>query len=119
MKFLCDVHISYKLVNSLNSSGYEAIHVNQLPDKWHTSDSYICNFADTHDFVVITKDSDFRNNFFIKRSPKKLIKINLGNVSNKLLLTIFDDNLHKINKFQNSDSFLLEIDKTGLRITNL
>lgn len=73
MKFLCDVHISYKLVNHLRLLGFEVIHVNEILDKWITSDSKICNFADQNDLVVITKDSDFRNSFYIKKSPKKLI----------------------------------------------
>ena len=32
MKFLCDVHISYKLVSHLKSMGFETIHVNDILD---------------------------------------------------------------------------------------
>jgi len=42
MKFLCDVHISYKIVNYFKSMGYEAIHVNEILDKWVTKDNEIC-----------------------------------------------------------------------------
>lgn len=117
MKFLCDVHIGMKLCNRLNSLGHYALHVNQMPDKWHTTDKDICQFADANDFVVITKDADFRNSFFIKQSPGKLIKTNLGNISNSRLISIFEDSLHKIIKLDAAGSFLLEIDKSGLRIT--
>ena len=82
MKFLCDVHISYKLVKYLQQSDYMAIHVNEILDKWFTKDSEISTYADLNDLIVITKDSDFRDSFFIKKTPRKLIKINLGNISN-------------------------------------
>lgn len=38
MKFLCDVHISYKLVNFLNSQGYSTDHVNSILEGSKTKD---------------------------------------------------------------------------------
>jgi predicted nuclease of predicted toxin-antitoxin system len=64
MKFLCDVHIPFALVNKLKSFGFIVMHVNELPNKWNTRDSETCNFADNNGFAVITKDSDFRDSFF-------------------------------------------------------
>ncbi|NJO69384.1 MAG: DUF5615 family PIN-like protein [Bacteroidetes bacterium] len=69
MQFLCDVHISYKIVNFLNTSEYNTIHVNTLIDKWFTKDKDICIYADTNDFIVITKDSDFRDSHYVRKSP--------------------------------------------------
>lgn len=93
MKALCDVHISYKIVKFLNERGVAAEHVNNLPDKWHTKDNAVCEYADAHDMVVITKDDDFRNTHFIQGTPKKLIRITLGNISNSELIKILDENL--------------------------
>ena len=87
MKFLCDVHIPYKVTKHLQSLGFESVHINEILDKWWTTDEMICNYADLNDFIVITKDSDFRNSFYIKRTPKKLLKINKKSL--KLFLTIF------------------------------
>jgi hypothetical protein len=39
MQFLCDVHISYKLVNAIESLGFKCIHVNAILDKWYTKDA--------------------------------------------------------------------------------
>ncbi len=119
MKFLCDVHISHKLVKLLNSLGFAAIHVNELLDKWYTTDSEICRHADENNYVVVTKDSDFRDGFFVHRSPKKLIKINLGNISNKELLKIFREHIEFIAKQDSNSFFLLEIDKQTISITKL
>jgi hypothetical protein len=41
MKFLCDVHISYKLMIALNKLGFDCIHVNNILDKWFTKDAAI------------------------------------------------------------------------------
>jgi predicted nuclease of predicted toxin-antitoxin system len=71
MKFLCDVHISYKVAKHLESLGFQAIHINEILDKWETKDSTICRYADENDFVIITKDSAFRNSHFIKKNTQK------------------------------------------------
>ncbi|WP_409049702.1 DUF5615 family PIN-like protein [Runella sp. MFBS21] len=33
--------------------------------------------------MVVTKDEDFRNSFFLQHTPRKLIRIILGNISNQ------------------------------------
>jgi predicted nuclease of predicted toxin-antitoxin system len=111
MKFLCDVHISYKIVNFLFKSGYEAIHVNQILDRWNTKDKDICEYADGNDLIVITKDYDFRDSYFINGSPKKLIKINLGNISTIELIKSLSQVMIAAERLYNTHSFMIEIDK--------
>lgn len=77
MKFLCDVYISYKLKNFLQQQGYEALHVNQLLQQSQTSGAAICTYADANDLIVINKDFDFVDFYLVRKTPKKLIKINL------------------------------------------
>ncbi len=79
----------------------------------------IGKFADENNQILITKDSDFRNSFYIKKSPKKLIKINLGNISNKLLIQIMTDNLLHFNKLNNNQFFIVEVDKTTIQFNVL
>jgi predicted nuclease of predicted toxin-antitoxin system len=79
----------------------------------------ISKFADENDLILITKDSDFRNSFYIKKSPKKLIKINLGNISNELLIQIMTDNLEHFNKLNNNQFFIVEVDKTTIQFNVL
>lgn len=111
MKFLCDVHISYKLVSFLNSLGFETIHVNNILDRWNSKDSDICIFADSNNLILISKDSDFRDSYFIKQTPKKLIKINLGNISNLELTDIFKNSIDQFQKLDSKPNFLIEINK--------
>jgi predicted nuclease of predicted toxin-antitoxin system len=82
MKFLCDVHISFKTVKFLIGKGYECVHVNTILEKWHTTDNDIAKYVDENNFILVTKDADFRDSFFLKNNPKKLVKINLGNIPN-------------------------------------
>lgn len=109
MKFLCDVHISYKISNHLKLLGFVSVHVNEILNKWFTSDTDISNYADENDFIVISKDSDFRDSYYIKQSPKKLIKINLGNISTTKLIQTFTDNITLIEKLKNVEFFIIEI----------
>jgi predicted nuclease of predicted toxin-antitoxin system len=119
MRFLCDVHISYKLVTHIETLGFEAIHINQILDKSETKDSDICKYADENNMIVVTKDADFRNSFFIKGTPKKLIKINLGNISNQMLVEIFSKRITTFQDLNKKDSFLLEIGRENIQLTEL
>ena len=110
MKILCDVHIAIKIAKFLTSKSIKTEHVNRILDKWNTKDEDICLYADKHDFIVLTKDVDFKNSHFINNTPKKLIRINLGNISTKKLIDIFDNNLDKLKKyFENNSCCYIEI----------
>lgn len=111
MKFLCDVHISFKLVNHLRSLQFETIHVNEILDKWYSRDKDICIYADLNDFIVVTKDSDFRNSFLLKGTPKKLVRIKLGNLSTSILIKVISENLLSIQELDSSGSFMIELDQ--------
>ena len=110
MKVLCDVHISYKVVKFFRDQDLDAIHVNDILDKWFTKDKEIIEFADKNDYIILTKDIDFRNSHFLQNTPKKLIKISLGNISNLALIEILNQNLQNLRKIAKNDSFLVEVD---------
>ena len=90
MDFLIDVHLPVSLSKFLaNQTNCSSIHVNQILQKWHTSDAEICKYADENNLVVITKDGDFKNSHFINNSPKKIMRVALGNTSNADVLLLF------------------------------
>jgi predicted nuclease of predicted toxin-antitoxin system len=116
MKFLCDVHIPIKLANFLSSQGFETLHVNNILDKWHTTDKAISKFVDERDLILITKDSDFKNSYLLKKTPKKLIKINLGNISIDELILLFQNNISHISKLEVEKYFMIELEKNHIVI---
>ncbi|MBG6062941.1 putative nuclease of putative toxin-antitoxin system [Flavobacterium sp. CG_9.1] len=119
MKFLCDVHIPIKLSKHISNKGFECIHINTILEKWLTTDDAIAKFSDLNDFLLITKDFDFKNSFLINKSPKKLLKINLGNISNTQLIEIFDQYISEIETVnKNHNLFMIEIDSHFIRVTS-
>jgi len=100
MKFLLDVHLPMSLKFFLIWKGFEAIHVKDILDGIHTSDKEISKYADENDMVLITKDSDFKNSFLVNKSPKRIIRIVLGNSSNEILISSVEQNLATISGFK-------------------
>lgn len=89
MKFICDVHISIRLPKFLAIHGTESIHVNQLVAGSSTSDAEISEYADKNDYIVMTRDTDFRNAYLLKKTLKKLTHVCLGNINNDRLVALF------------------------------
>ncbi|PSR13400.1 MAG: hypothetical protein DA408_17440 [Bacteroidetes bacterium] len=89
-KILCDVHIAYKVVSFFEAKGYHAVHVNTILERWYTKDSDISRYADDNEFIVLTKDADFKNSHFVNGHPARLRKISLGNISTKKLIAILE-----------------------------
>jgi len=72
MDFLIDVHLPISLSKFLDKQeGCSSIHVNQILQKWLTTDREICKYADENNLVVITKDSDFKNSHFINKRRRR------------------------------------------------
>jgi len=114
MKVLCDVHLPKRLVVFFNQQKIEAIHGSTILDGWHTKDKDFCKYADENDFVVITKDNDFRNTHFLQNTPLKLIKINLGNISNDHLISIFHKHIPAFVEIFKHGSAYVEINKDSI-----
>ncbi|MEN8121704.1 MAG: DUF5615 family PIN-like protein [Bacteroidota bacterium] len=117
MRILCDVHIAIKVAKYFTSKGIETKHVNQILDKWYSQDKDICEYADKNGFTVVTKDTDFKNSHFLNQTPKKLIKVNLGNISTNKLIAILDHILDKLEKlFEENNKCYVEINTDDITI---
>ena len=71
----------------------ESIHTRDLPEKNATPDSEIIRLADDENRFVISKDSDFLDNYILDGSPKKLLIVSTGNINNRNLIRLFEKNL--------------------------
>lgn len=96
LKVLCDVHIAFKVVRFFQAKGYHAVHVNNILDGCYTADGKIAEYADKNGYTVLTKDADFRDSHFIKKSPEKLLKIALGNIPTPTLIATLDMHLERL-----------------------
>ncbi len=96
MKFLVDAQLPARLARFLIESGHDALHTSELPDGNRTSDAHIAGVADDHGRVVVTKDRDFRDGHLLVRSPRQLLVVATGNITNSALLTLFEANLDAV-----------------------
>ena len=79
-------------------------------DKWNTTDENIAQYANQNNLTLITKDQDFRNSFLLKRTPKKLIKVNLGNIPNNELMSIFEQQIEAIRTIDDqNERYMVEL----------
>lgn len=96
MKFLVDAQLPARLARHLTEAGHDARHTSDLPDGNRTSDAEIYLTADTEERVVVTKDRDFRDSHLLRGSPRRLLVIATGNVTNDELLSLVEANLGEI-----------------------
>ena len=117
MHFLVDVHLPIRLSKFLNEQEHcQATHVNQILQKWNTPDAGIAKHADLNSMVVLTKDTDFKNSHFINKTPKKLIRVALGNISNDDLIFLIDKYLPFIFSVADKQSFYIELSREQITI---
>ena len=78
MKLLCDHNLSHRLVQRLADLYPNASHV-ALVGLDRASDMAIWTYAQTHDYIIVTKDSDFNDLSVLRSFPPKVIWLQLGN----------------------------------------
>jgi len=114
MKFIVDAQLPFELAIRLKQMGYDVIHTNDLPKKEYTTDNEIRKISVNENRIVITKDSDFLDSYYINGVPSKLLLISTGNIKNKDLLKLVNDNIEKINGLF-SEYSLLELDNLEIK----
>ena len=96
MNFLIDAHLPRRLARILQEYGHIAYHTLDLPHQNRTDDDEIMHFADMHDCIVATKDSDFVDAFYLQHRPQKLWLLSTGNISNRELELLIRANLSQV-----------------------
>lgn len=106
MKFIIDAQLHFALSKYLESKGFDVIHTDDLPNKEFTTDNQIRGISVKENRIVITKDTDFLDSFYIKAVPPKLLLVSTGNINNKALISLFDLNMEKLNTLFTDYSFV-------------
>lgn len=78
MKLLFDENLSSRLVHLLSSLFPESTLVRDVGLASADDDS-IWTYAQSYDFVIVSKDSDFHQRSFVKGQPPKVIWLRCGN----------------------------------------
>jgi predicted nuclease of predicted toxin-antitoxin system len=115
VKFLIDAQLPARLAKSLNQARHDALHTLELPDRNRSTDSDVAQLADTDGRVVVTKDRDFREGHLLARSPRQLLVVATGNISNQALLSLFELHLDAtVSAFAETDFVELSADALAL-----
>jgi len=110
-----DAQLPRRLARLIEAANHDAVHTLDLPLRNVTPDDQIVDFCAREDRVLITKDLEFADSFFLRREPARLILVLTGNVSNKELERLFQANLPKIVAAFDFGA-LIELDRYGLTI---
>ncbi len=78
MKLLLDQNLSPRLVRTLEAVYPGSSHV-RLVGLRDADDAVVWQFAREHDFIIVSKDSDFHQRSFVFGFPPKVIWIRRGN----------------------------------------
>lgn len=115
MKFLVDAHLPRKLAIQLKDAGYDTRHTLGLPQANRTTDQFINDLSLAEERIVVTKDADFVDSFWLKDQPWKLLLVSTGNIHNDELKTLFLNNLGKI-EAAFADARFIELTRDSLII---
>jgi predicted nuclease of predicted toxin-antitoxin system len=98
LKLLFDENLSPKLVTALNDIFDNAKHVRDfgLSAK---SDLAIWQLAKAANFIIVTKDDDFRHLSFLHGAPPKVVIVALGNVTTAQIERAIRSSFSKIRDF--------------------
>ncbi len=80
MKLLLDENLSPRLVELLSDLYPASQHVDAV-GLGGSDDSKVWKYAQTHQFAIVSKDSDFLERSVLESEPPKVIWIRLGNCS--------------------------------------
>jgi predicted nuclease of predicted toxin-antitoxin system len=115
MKFLVDAQLPVRLSYLLKSLGHDSIHTKELILQNATPDNEINAISLREQRIVITKDLDFWDSFYIRQEPFKLLLITTGNISNKELEALFIKNVEQITKLFEQYS-LIEMSRDAVTV---
>lgn len=113
MRFIVDAQLPKRLAYWIEDQGHDAIHTLDLPSQNLTEDGIIIRLSIEQKRVVISKDSDFYENYILKGEPHKLLMVSTGNIVNKSLIELFQNNLIKICELLESNT-VVELNNSEL-----
>lgn len=103
MKLLFDQNLSRRLVTILASEFPDSAHVGALGLDTAT-DREIWDYAGEHDYVIASKDSDFRQLAFLLGPPPKALWLRVGNASTNAITDLLRTHAADIRAFAESEA---------------
>ena len=89
-RFIIDTQLPPRLARFLRDKGFPAYHTTNFPNGHLLNDEEIIKIAIRENRIIVTKDSDFLDNFLLKGAPPKVLLLQFGNINNQNLINYFD-----------------------------
>lgn len=102
MRLLFDQNLSRRLVSVLSGLYPDSTHVS-LVGLDTATDREIWDFAAAQDYVIVSKDSDFRQLAFLLGGPPKTVWLRVGNVSTDVIAVLLANHVNDIAAFVDDD----------------
>jgi predicted nuclease of predicted toxin-antitoxin system len=114
MRLLVDAQLPRRLALWLQAAGHDALHTLDLPRGNATTDAELIAFARAENRVVVSKDDDFVQSYWLTNEPRLLL-IATGNIHNLDLEKLIQANLSGIEAaFKNAE--FVELTRVALVI---
>ena len=85
MRFLVDQNISWRVVRLIADAFPGSMHVDEVGLGGETPDIDIWQHAADNGFTILTKDSDFNGLALTRPTPPKVVWLQLGHASTKVI----------------------------------
>jgi len=95
LKFIVDTQLPPILSTYLKHLGFDSIHTSDFINGHLLNDIEIIEIAKKESRIIITKDKDFYDHFFLFGPPPKVLLIKTGNISNDNLIVLIKRTINK------------------------
>ena len=102
------------LATYLRWKGFDAVHTTHFPEGHLFQDADIAKIATEENRIIVTKDSDFPDSFFLKGPPPRVIYIRLGNIRNRELTAFLETRWLMIHDLLTQDSGMVVLSREQL-----
>ena len=114
LKFIVDTQLPPMLATYLQWKDVDAVHTSYFPDGYLLTDAEIRQIAVEENRIVVTKDSDFPDAFFLKGPPPRVIHLKLGNIKNRELTAFLETRWDLLYDLLVADSGMIVVSREHL-----
>ena len=108
MKLLFDENLSHRLCHLLGDAYPGSAHVRGL-GLGCAPDADIWNYAQEHEFTIVSKDDDFRQRSFLAGPPPKIIWLQVGNAGTAMIANLLLAETDRLRTFESEPESALLI----------
>ena len=102
MKLLFDENVSHTLVGIVAHEFPGSVHVRDISLRG-AEDGQIWGHARSHGFVIVSKDTDFRERSYVEGFPPKIIWLDVGNAGTMAIAELLRREHQRVQQFEQQE----------------